>query len=355
MAGEKTEKATPKRRDEARKKGQVAKSQDLNGSVVLLAGIVALGAVGPTVGEKIGVGMRESLSLVASPDVVAQNTIGALILKVLTPAMLAVAPIMLACALGAIVIGAGQVGIKPMPGAAKPDPKRLNPLTGFKNLFGPNAIVETVKGILKVVIVGVVVLTALLPKVTETAGLVGISPIELSSEMASQVRAIALRAVLIYLLLGIIDYLYQRHRTEKQLRMDKQEVKEEAKGQDLPPEIKSALRRRQMQAARARMMADVPTADVVVTNPTHYAVALRYDRGESAPIVVAKGMDHLAARIRELASDSGVPLVPDPPLARSLHGSVEVGQEIPEELFEAVATVLAHVYRTAAARRHASA
>ena len=132
--------------------------------------------------------------------------------------------------------------------------------------------------------------------------------------------------------------------------MSKQEVKDEARNAELAPEIKGEIRRRQMSQARARMMADVPTADVVVTNPTHYAVALRYDGESAAPVVVAKGMDHLAARIRELATEAGVPLVPDPPLARSLHNSVEVGQEIPEELFEAVAAVLAHVYRLAGRR-----
>jgi flagellar biosynthetic protein FlhB len=159
-----------------------------------------------------------------------------------------------------------------------------------------------------------------------------------------------MRAAMIYMLLGIIDYFYQRFRTEKSLKMDKQEIKEEAKGQDLPPEVKAALRRRQNAAARQRMMTDIPTADVVVTNPTHYAVALRYESGSSAPVVVAKGMDHLAARIREIAEESGIPLVPDPPLARALHRNVEVGQEIPEDLFEAVATVLAHVYRIAGRR-----
>jgi flagellar biosynthesis protein FlhB len=132
--------------------------------------------------------------------------------------------------------------------------------------------------------------------------------------------------------------------------MDKQSVKDEAKQNDLPAEVKGAIRRRQIMAARARMMADVPQADVVVTNPTHYAVALRYDPTKSAPEVVAKGVDLVAKRIREIAADSGVPIVPDPPLARSLHASVEVGQVIPEEMFQAVAQLLAFVYRTARRR-----
>src|SRR3954453_20754960 len=137
----------------------------------------------------------------------------------------------------------------------------------------------------------------------------------------------------------------------KQLKMDKQEVKDEAKQQQLPPEVRNALRRRQMAAARARMMADVPTADVVVTNPTHYSVALRYDGTAPAPQVVAKGQDLVALKIREIAAEHGVAVVPDPPLARSLHATVEVGQQIPEELFQAVAQILAYVYRVAGRRR----
>lgn len=347
MAGEKTEKPTAKRRDEARKKGTVSRSQDLNGATVLLVGIVVLGMVGPELGQRLAEGMRGSLSQAALSDPVQLNTVGGVILGVLTPAMVGLLPVIFACAVAAIVINVAQIGFKPATQALKPDPKRMNPITGAKNLFGPNALVETAKGVIKILVVGTVVLMALLPQLPELAGLVGISPIELSAAMASQIRSIGIRAGVVYMIIGLLDYFYQRYRTEKSLKMDKQEVKDEAKGQDLPAEVKSALRRRQMQQARQRMMADVPMADVVVTNPTHYAVALKYEAGASAPIVVAKGMDHLAAKIREAAEEAGVPLVPDPPLARALHKMVEVGQEIPEDLFEAVAAVLAHVYRVA--------
>jgi flagellar biosynthetic protein FlhB len=144
--------------------------------------------------------------------------------------------------------------------------------------------------------------------------------------------------------------VWQRHRHEKQLKMDLQEVKEEHKQQQLPAEVRMAMRRRQHSAARARMMGAVPEADVVVTNPTHFAVALKYDGTKTAPEVVAKGQDLLALRIREIAREHGVPIVPDPPLARSLHKSVEVGRQIPEELFAGVAQVLAYVYRVAGRR-----
>ena len=350
MAGEKTEKPTPKRREEARKKGTIARSQDLNGAVVLLAGIIVLGMTGPNIAEKLAAGMRTSLQAGAVSDVVQQHTIGSLVLGVLTPTMVALLPVILACAAAAVLVNLGQVGVRPKTEAIKPDIKRLNPIQGAKNVFGLNAIVETGKGILKIGVVGAVVLMALLPKLPEFGGLVGISPLELSGQIADQIRSIALRAAIVYLIIGILDYFYQRWRTEKSLKMDKQEVKDEAKNQDLPAEVKGAIRRRQMEAVRARMMADIPTADVVVTNPTHYAVALRYGADSAAPVVVAKGMDHLAAKIREQATAAGVPLVPDPPLARALYRTVDVGREIPEDLFEAVAAVLAHVYRLAGRR-----
>jgi flagellar biosynthesis protein FlhB len=354
MAGEKTEKATPKRREEARNKGQVARSNDLNGAVIMLAGLMALGATGPAMAQRMGDALRETLALGAQKDVVRVNTIGTILLDAGQQAALAVAPVVGACAVAAIVVAASQVGLKPRPGAIKPDPRKLNPVTGFKNIFGPNAIFETGKNVVKVAVVAAVVLSALLPHLTEMAGLVGMSPIDLASRLAGDIRGIALRAAAAYFLIGLADYFYQRFRTEKSMRMDKQEVKEEAKQQQLPAEVRSQIRRRQMMNARARMMAAVPEADVVVTNPTHYSVALKYDGASPAPEVVAKGMDHVAFKIREIAAANGVPIVPDPPLARSLHASVEVGDQIPEELFHAVAQVLAYVYRVAGRRRIAA-
>jgi flagellar biosynthetic protein FlhB len=170
---------------------------------------------------------------------------------------------------------------------------------------------------------------------------------ELAPMLAREVLGIAQRAALAYLAIGLIDYVWQRYRHEKQLRMTKQEVKDEFKQHGLPPEVRAALRRRQMQAARARMMAAVPGADVVVTNPTHVAVALVYDGSKPAPQLLAKGQDLIALQIRRIADENDVPVISDPPLARSINKSVEVGQQIPEDLYQAVAQLLAFVYRTA--------
>ncbi|PTL59144.1 flagellar biosynthesis protein FlhB [Paraconexibacter algicola] len=348
---DKTEKATPKKRAEAREKGQVARSPDLSGAIVMLVGVVVLGWAGPAYVDRMGTTMQSTLANLAAFEEVNREGVGRLLMDALVTSVLCVAPVAVACAIAGAAIGVIQVGPQPMPKALMPDPKRLNPVNGFKNIFGPNAIAEAVKSCSKVGIVGAIVFAAVGPKLTQLGAMVGVEPAQLAAALTGEVRAIALRAASAYLLIGLADFGYQKWRNEKQLRMDKQEVKEEAKGQSLPAEVRSAQRRRAMQAARGRMMEDVPTADVVITNPTHYAVALKYEHGEAAPIVVAKGKDILAARIRELATENGVPLVPNPPLARGLHASVEVGQQIPEEFYAAVAQVLAFVYRVARRRR----
>jgi flagellar biosynthetic protein FlhB len=351
MAGEKTEKATPKRRAEARKKGQVAKSTDLQGAIVLLAGIMAMGSAGPKLVTRMADQLRASMQQVANPDVVSAHGIGTLMSAAGMAVLLSVAPIALACMLAGILSSVGMVGFKPSGKALKPDPKRLNPISGAKNIFGPNAIVETAKSVAKVGAVAAIVAIALLPKLPEFGGMVGLSPVDFGSILASDMGSLVKRAALAYFFIGVADFFWQRHRHEKSMKMDKQEVKDEAKEQNLPPEVRGALRRRQMELSRKRMMAEVPTADVVVTNPTHFSVALRYDTTKAdAPEVIAKGQDHLALRIREIAREHGVPVIPDPPLARGLYASVDLNHTIPEEFFGAVAAVLAFVYRTAARR-----
>jgi flagellar biosynthetic protein FlhB len=261
--------------------------------------------------------------------------------------MLAAAPIVLVCALAGVAITVLQVGLKPTFGAIKPTFSKLNPLTGFKNMFGPRALVETLKSLAKVSAVGGIVALAVIPQIHELAALVGLPASALLGKLAASVMSIAQRAAGAYLVIAFADVIYQRKHFEKTIRMDKQEVKDEFKQHGLPPEVRAALRRRQAQAARARMMAAVPGADVVVTNPTHVAVALVYDGSKPAPEVVAKGQDLIAMQIRRVAEENDVPVISDPPLARSINSTVEVGHQIPEELFQGVAQLLAFVYRTA--------
>jgi flagellar biosynthetic protein FlhB len=291
--------------------------------------------------------MQTVIALVATPDVVSREGVGQILAVVFGGAAKSAGPVIAVCAFAGVAINAVQTGIRPTPGAIKPDFKKLNPVQGFKNLFGMRAVFETGKNLAKVGLVGAIAALALFPKLSELAALVGMPPAQMLPMLASNVLHIAQRAAIAYLLIGFVDFAWQRYRHEKSLKMNKQEVKDEFKGQMLPQEIRMAQKRRARELANARMMDAVPGADVVVTNPTHYAVALRYDAAAPAPIVVAKGVDNIAAKIRAAATEAGVSIVPDPPLARALHASVEIGQMIPEELFHAVAQLLAYVYRVA--------
>jgi flagellar biosynthetic protein FlhB len=345
MAGDKTEKATPKKRSEARNKGQVAKSADLNGAVVMLAGLFTLAATGPAIVQRCEDAMRSTLTM--SAGVVDRSTIGSVILQVLQTVGLSVAPIAFACMVAGVVANVAQVRFKITPAALKPNFKKLNPASGAKQIFGPNMAVEAAKSITKVAVVGAIVAAGLIPAIPTLGVLVGMEPEQLGAQLADMVMGIAKRAGFAFLLIGLADYVWQRHRHDKSMKMDKQEIREESKGQSLPQEVRSAQRRRAMQLSRARMMDAIPEADVIVTNPTHFSVALKYGDGMLAPQVVAKGQDLIALKIRQIAAEHGVPVLPNPPLARGLYASVEVGQAIPEEFFGAVAHVLAFVYRTA--------
>jgi flagellar biosynthetic protein FlhB len=355
MANDKTEKATPKKRDEARKKGQVAKSVDINGAAILLAGLIALSVAGPKAMEEMKLAMVQVLHLMAHPEVVDRKGVGTLFMMVGQHVGLAILPIVGTCFVAGLLASAAQVGLKPTPAAIKPDFKKLNPASGLKNLFNPQHFAfESGKNILKTGIVGSIAALALFPKLDEMAALVGTPPQQLIPLVAGMVMTIAQRAAIAYLFIAAVDYAYQKYKHEKGLRMDKEEIKQEFKQQGLPAEIKSAQRRRAMELSRSRMMDAVPSADVIVTNPTHYSVALKYESGSAAPKVVAKGADNLAFKIREAAKDAGVMIVPDPPLARTLYASVDVGHQIPEDMFHAVAQLLAYVYRVAGAQKVAA-
>jgi flagellar biosynthetic protein FlhB len=260
MAGDKTEKATPKKRKEARQKGQVARSTDLQGAVVLLAGIIALGSAGPGMVQRMADVMRAGIAQMSSPEVVSKKGIGVLLSNAGEAAALAVAPIALACVLAGVATSIGMVGFKPSGKALQPDAKRMNPVSGLKNILGPNALVELAKSIAKVGVVAGIVAVALLPKLPEFGGMVGISPVDFGTILSADLGMLIKRAAFAYLLIGAADFAWQKRRTEKSLKMDKTEVKDEAKQQNLPAEVRGALRRRQMEISRKRMMSAVPEA-----------------------------------------------------------------------------------------------
>ena len=348
---DRTEKATPKHRRRAREKGQVARSPDLGGSFVLIAGIFALSAMGPRIVSAGASSFREILrDIPHAGQATTAAGLNGLMHAALSTIALAVVPVAGACMAVGVLAGVAQVGFTPTPQALKPDFRRINPASGLRNLLGPNLVFEALKALAKVAVVAAVAALAILPGLKALASYVGVTPGALGTLFGQKAFAIAEHATFAYLLIGFIDYAWRRRRHERQLRMTKQEVKDEARQYGVSNEVKAALRRRQMQAARARMMAAVPKADVVLTNPTHYAVALTYDGSRTAPEVVAKGKDLIALQIRRIAEEHDVPVVSDPPLARTLHASVEIGQVIPQELYAAVARVLAFVYRMAGKR-----
>lgn len=350
-AENRTEKPTPRRREDARKRGQVARSPDLSGSLVLLVGLFAVTLTGPRVVQTLAAFMSGTLALISRPQVVLTAAgLHHLLNLGLTTVAWTVGPIAGACVLTGVLGNMLQVGGRPRPQALRLDVKRISPRNGAKNLFGPNAIFETAKAMLKIAVVGAIAGISLIPNVSDLASKVGITPLSLGATASSEALAVAQRATFAYLVIGIIDYVWRRRRNERSLRMTKQEVRDEERRYTIAAEVKQALRRRQLQMARARMMAAVPKADVVVTNPTHVAVALGYDGSKAAPEVLAKGQELVAAQIRRVAEEHGVPIVADPPLARSLYASTEIGVLIPAELYVAVARVLAFVYRVARRR-----
>ena len=348
---DRTEKATPKRRQDARKKGQVAKSADLSGAVVLVAALGSIAVFGPQIAHGLGDTMRGMLGAAGHPDKAAGGSgLGNLAMTSAMAIAKALAPVAATCFFAALAVNVAQVGLRISPAGLKPDFKRINPAQGAKNLFGPNAAVELLKSITKVTVVGVIAAMALLPSIGTLAAMTGLEPPAFGKELMSLASGIAWKAAAAYLLIGAADLFWQRHRHEKQLKMSKEEIKREHKEGEVSPELRGAIRRRAAQMSRGRMMNAVIGADVVVANPTHFAVALEYDGKRPAPVVVAKGQDLIALEIRKVAEGAGVPVVEDKPLARSLFDAVPLEAEIPAQFFKAIAELLAYVYRTARKR-----
>ncbi|GAA4111915.1 flagellar biosynthesis protein FlhB [Nocardioides fonticola] len=347
MAEEKTEKPTPKRRKEARKEGQVARSQEIGPwAAVLIAGL-ALPALVRREAGSLQETMRGSLEGLRDPSpelamqLLGQGARHAFVVLVVLGSM-----VMVVSVAGTLAQGGFYLATKSL----KPSFSKLDPIKGAKRLFGPHTLWEGLKTLAKTAAVGLLAWSAVRGIMPMLGGLVPMDTVltTATDRVLGLLREVAVAA----LLLGIADYAFQRRRVGKQTRMTKEEIKQEHKQAEGDPLVKSAIRARQLAAARNRMMADVPTADVVLVNPTHVAVALRYQAERGAPVVVARGAGVIAARIRELATENDVPLVQDVPLARALYASTDVGTEIPPQLFAAVAQVLAFVISRRNQGRH---
>lgn len=343
-AQERTEQPTPKRRADARTRGQVARSADVGAAIALLGGFVVLAATAPWVFGRLRETLASGLTLGGAPELSA-SSVAAIARDALVAIGLASAPVLGAAALLGIAGNVAQVGLRLTPQGLKPSFSRISPVAGAKRLLGPRAVAEFAKNLAKLGAIGAIAFLAVRAEWDAILSLSWGEPGVLLAFTAALAAGVGLKIGAALGLIALADYGWQRRRHRKELMMTRQEVKEESKQTDMNPLLRGRLKQAQRAAARGRMLLDVPGADVVVTNPTHFAVALRYVESEGTPKVVAKGRDIVAAKIREIAHASRVPRVENPPLARALYRSVEVGAEIPEDLFAAVAEVLAFVYR----------
>ncbi|WLD95169.1 flagellar biosynthesis protein FlhB [Alkalihalobacillus sp. AL-G] len=342
---EKTEKATPKKRQESRKKGQVAKSGDVNTAIILLIIFLFLWMIGPYMFDimlKIyRVSFQDFIHYEITIDNI-QQVMSALSLE----AVMAVAPILLVAMVAGVAANYLQVGFLFTTEPLLMKLERINPLKGFKRIYSLRAIVELLKSILKISLVGLVTFFVLWihrEKIIQLSYATVEQALLIIGKLAIQM-GLAASALLIFL--AVLDFMYQKFDFEKNIRMSKQDIKDEHKKSEGDPLIKSRIKEKQRQMAMQRMMQEVPKADVVITNPTHYAIALKYDDSQmDAPIVVAKGLDYVALKIREIAKHNEIATVENRPLARSLYEQAEIGDMVPETLFKAVAEVLAYVYR----------
>ncbi len=342
-ASSKTEEPTAKKLEDARKKGDVAKTQDLPQlfSLAAVAGVILMG------GGWLATDMTEKLlPFIAHPEAMdLSGTGGVGIAQQATMAgMPALIVVMIAAALAGMAGNLVQHGLLFTGEKVKPDFKKVSPLEGFKRIFGPDGLVQFIKSFLKIGATGAVTWLILKPHAHEMQALAAADPAAMLPVTMALTKALFFAVLSFMLVTAGGDWLWQRARFMKRMRMSREELKDEYKQSDGDPHIKAKRKQMQMEVSRRRMMQNVPNATVVVMNPTHYAVALRYEAGETAaPECVAKGMDDLALRIRALAEESGVAIIEDPPLARALYATTEIDKAIPEAHYQAVAKIIGFV------------
>lgn len=342
---DKTEPATPRRRREARQRGQVAKSAEANSAIVLLVSLLTLKYAGPQMLERMGMVTSRYLSSFPKADLTTTSVHAGLVQLLLDMAVV-VGPLMAAVFIAGFVANAAQVGLVLSAQPLMPQGSRLDPIGGIARMFSTRSAVELGKAMAKIGVIGYIVFAFIRAEYPTVVGLVGCDPREIASGMGGLIYRLLFKAGMALLVIAAVDYGFQRYQNEKQLRMTKEEVKEDYKRSEGDPLVKSMIRQRQRKMAMSRMMQSVESADVVVTNPTHFAVALKYDSdGMAAPVVVAKGKQLVAQKIKEIAAEHKVPMVENVQLARALYKSVEIGDVVPAALYQAVAEILAYVYR----------
>ena len=350
QGGEKTEPATQKKLNDARKEGQVAKSREIANGFSLLALFLILRFWVGNMGNRLLAVFHVIYNRI--PDVITfwhgsmpEADTQFVFRQMLIQAGLTVAPILLIGVVVVFVCDVVQVKWKPTFKPLRPKFSKLNPIKGFKKFVSLNSLIELLKSIVKIILIVYVCYNYLQDKWAMLLNLYDVSLMHGLQLIAQTVTDLGIRIAAVYMIVAFADLIYQRIKFKNDMKMTKQEVKEEYKQQEGDPQVKNKIRNKMMEASRRRMMQNLPQADVVITNPTHYAVAIKYDtQVADAPLVIAKGEDYLAQKIKEIARENHVEIVENKPLARMLYANVEVGQVIPPELYQAVAEVLAYVY-----------
>jgi len=343
---ERTEQATPKRKQEARKKGQVAQSKEISSVMILMVATAFFYFAGSWMFWSLSefvTGVYKNIDTLRFTDVAGASAFSVEILYKLLSVLL---PFLIPITIAGFVANIFQVGFQINSEAVAPKFSKLNPVSGMKRFVSIKAMVELGKSIMKIIFIGSIVYLLVKNDMQAFPALIHQEVWQILIFIARASLKICLFVCLAMLVLAVLDYIYQRWQHEKDLKMTKQEIKDEQRQAYGDPKVKARIRGVQMEMARRRMMEAVPEADVVITNPTHLAIALKFDAQEMmAPRVVAKGAGFVAQRIREIAEENKIPMVEDKPLARGLHKMVEIGDYIPAELYRAVAEVLAYVYR----------
>ena len=341
--GEKTEEPTPKKRADARKKGQVAKSQELNTAFVLLAGFLILRILWEYLYVNIAeytVYLYSHITQNMSTEGITELFIGIMILLAKT-----VIPVMFAILIIGLGINVFQVGLMISTEKLEPKLSNLNPINGFGRIFSKRSLVELFKSIFKIIVIGYFLYLYLKDQIPLVPQFIFFDLPHSLATIADIIFTMAFQVIGVIMIMAAADYAYQQWQTTQDLKMSKQEVKDEFKQMEGDPQIKGKIKQKQRQMAMQRMMSEVPKADVIVTNPTHLAVALSYKKGMIAPLVIAKGQDLVAEKIKDIAREHHILIVENKPVARALFEAVEVGGTVPAELYQAVAEILAYVYK----------
>ena len=342
---EKTERATPRRRRDAREKGQVARSQEVNSLLIFAAAVLSINFFAYVMLSNYGDILKYALVNCGTFNVTDINLVN-LAAFFMTKVASILGPLFIMVVATAILANAFQVGFLVSFKPLTPDFSRLDPIKGFKNFFSKHKIGDLLKGVLKIFVIAYTAYRTVINRIDKFPMLIDQSVEEILVFILSMMFKVMINVILVYIVIAILDYAFQRWQYEENLKMTKQEVKEELKQHEGDPLIKGRIRSIQREMARRRMMKEVEKAEVVVTNPVHIAIALKYDMDKmEAPMVIAKGARLIAEKIKEVAMEHNIPIVEDKPLAQALYKKVEIGEFIPLDLYKAIAEILAYVYR----------